>query len=440
MMSMHVLLFIIYGFALGYGILRMPFFRNSGIRPGWLLLFFALHVGVGSLHTIIAYRYYPGHGDIWDYFQHSFLTRHRLTSDFNMFLEENSNWNYLTHNGIILVNVVLNFLSFDNLYINTLLFSFPVFLGNFALFKTFRRRFPRDPLTALTVLLLPSTLFWTSCLHREGAVYGLLGLLFYAIDRRMARRALYCFLLFIAITYFRPAISLSLLPALATGWWLEKAPSRRLLLTMAATITVAGIVQFLVLPGGFHTLLQGISDRQLAFRVLEGHSRLYLPALDGSWSSIWRVLPAATRNGLFEPLPGSGGQSIYMIFSLELMAIWVTILVALLFRLKSRRSDPSDPLPNDPSRRPSLFSIACILFALTGLLMIGFMVPFAGAIVRYRSIFLPFLLAPFLHSLCSTHLIKKLNTSLSIYIFSGPAQAKEAHFSKMQKPEKPFIF
>jgi hypothetical protein len=176
---MHILLFIIYGMALGFGVLRIPFLRNSGIRPGWLLLFFALHIAAGCAHTFIAYHYYPDHGDVWFFFQRSFLTRHRLTSEFNLFLYENSTWNYATHNGIILVNILLNYLSFDNLYINTLLFSFPVFLGNIALFRVFRRQFPDDPLTAISALVLPSTLFWTSCLHREGAVYALLGLFFY---------------------------------------------------------------------------------------------------------------------------------------------------------------------------------------------------------------------------------------------------------------------
>jgi hypothetical protein len=36
------------------------------------------------------------------------------------------------------------------------------------------------------------------------------------------------------------------------------------------------------------------------------------------------------------------------------------------------------------------------------MLLIGLFVPFAGTIVRYRSIYLPFLLAPSLHILMST--------------------------------------
>src|SRR5258708_1087520 len=158
---MHILLFILYGIVLCFLICRMPFFRKSGIRSGWLLFFFGFHVLVGCLHNIIAYRFYPNHGDIWRFFENSFVTRHELLTDFNTFLADNSTWAYMSHNVIIMIQMVLNWLSFDDLYINTLLFSFPVFLGSVALVRVFRDRFPGDPLTALSVLLLPSPLFWT---------------------------------------------------------------------------------------------------------------------------------------------------------------------------------------------------------------------------------------------------------------------------------------
>jgi len=48
---------------------------------------------------------------------------------------------------------------------------------------------------------------------------------------------------------------------------------------------------------------------------------------------------------------------------------------------------------------PSPFSLCCIILALAGMLQIGLVIPFAGAIIRYRSIYLPFLAAPCLYSL-----------------------------------------
>ena len=224
---MHTLLFILYSLLCGVAIVKMPFIRNSGIRPTLLLLLFALHVATGIAHNFIAYRYYPEHGDIWDYFWKSFMYRHRLVSDFATFVADNASWTHLSHNGLIYIQMILNLFSFDHLDVNTLLFSFPVFLGNIALFRVFRHRFPNDPLTAFTVFLLPSVLFWTSCIHREGILYMLLGFLLLDLHRMMTSsyhtgrlmRSVFCFLL---IFYFRSGFALAFLPAAFVWWYLEK--------------------------------------------------------------------------------------------------------------------------------------------------------------------------------------------------------------------------
>jgi len=416
----YSLLFGFYSFLCGYGILKIPFIRKSGIHPRVLLLFFALHVLTGCIHNIIAWRFYPHHGDIWNDFQLSFMERDRLISNFSQFLTDNSAWTLFSHNAIIFIQIFLNLFSFDNLYINTLLFSFPIFLGNVALYRLFRRRFPTDPLTAATIFLLPSTLFWTSCIHRDAALYALLGAMLYRIDRR-GKPAFYTGILFLLIIYFRSAVAFTLVPALM-GWWLMEAPlfgghshpspgrrhpssARRLILAcVCAGIATILVLALPALPG---RLLQAYSAHQRLFQLLEGHSRLYLPVMDGTWRGLPHVLPSAIRNGLFEPLPGSGGRPIYLAFSVELMLIWVVVMVASIAAFRSRPSQVYSPFS------PLAFPIFCVLFALTGMLLIGTLVPFAGAIIRYRSIYLPFLLAPFLHFLHRFTPVQRLNARLA---------------------------
>jgi hypothetical protein len=395
---MHTVLLLFYSLICGFAIVKMPFVRNSGIRPVVLLFLFAVHVLTGLAHNVIAYRYYPGHGDIWDNFWKSFMYRHRLVSDFALFRSDNSTWTYISHNGLIYIQLILNFLSFDHLDINTLLFSFPVFLGNIALFRVFRQRFPDDPVTAGAVFLLPSVLFWTSCIHREGMLYMLLGFLLFTLQRMMTNgyttgRTIGALLCLLLIFYFRAGFALTLLPATYIGLFLEK-PRARPFLLIAGAVGAIALLLILVLPG-FH-IPEAMAAWQKEFYGLEGHSRLPLPALDGSWASLARILPAATLNGLFEPLPGVGGQPIYLAFSLELLLIWLLVLLALL------KHPPLTP-----------FSISCLVFSLTGMLFIGLFVPFAGALVRYRSIYLLFLLAPCLHSLSTTRPFRELNHWLS---------------------------
>ena len=175
-------------------------------------------------------------------------------------------------------------------------------------------------------------------------------------------------------------------------------------------------ISIVIFPNFYTSLAQSISSRQQEFTSLEGHSRLSLPLMDGTWTSILKTVPNAIRNGLFEPLPGSGGQIIYLAFSFELLAIWIIIAVALLLR----PAPPLAAIPQPAAPRHTPFTLFCMIFALSGLIIIGATVPFVGAIVRYRSFFLPFLLAPALYRLHSTPLIRRLDDWLSLHLYRIP--------------------
>jgi hypothetical protein len=408
---MHTALFIFYSLVCGFAICRLAFIRNSGIRPAVLLALFAAHVLAGLAHNFIAYRYFPGHGDIWDYFWKSFQYRHRLLSDLDAFLADNSTWTYVSHNGLIYVQMILNLFSFDHMDIDTLLFAFPVFLGNIALFRTFRERFPDDPLTGLSVFLLPSLLFWTACVYREGILYMLLGFLLLGLHRILTKgvdsgRSIRCAVCFLLIVYFRSGFAFTLLPAIFAWCWLERPKARTFLAWIAALAGAAiGLTVFFV------NIPRALASWQNEFYELQGHSRLVLPALDGSWSSLFHTLPAAAFNGFLEPLPGTGGQPIYLAFSIELLTIWVIVLLSVLQIIRSRATASRSRSAILPQAPP--FAIFCILFSLTGMFLIGLFVPFAGTIVRYRSIYLLFLLAPFLHSLGTMRALRSVNLWLS---------------------------
>jgi len=418
MLLLHILLFILYFSVLSYSLLKIPFFRSSGIRSRALLLLFSLRVLTGCLHNWIAYTYYPYHGDIWSFYNNSFITRHELFTDFKLFVDDNSTWAYMSHNVISGLHVLFNFLSFDNLYINTLLFSFLVFWGNTALFRVFSGIFRNAPLCAICVFIIPSTLFWTSCIHTDGIIYLLLGLLLYYLQ---LRRFLPCLLLVCLIILFRSFILISLLPAMIC--WARASGERRWILPAFLSIIPIILITLIIWPGFSDSIMRLISDRQKEFQALSGSSRIYLPVLEPGAGNLLHLLPVAILNGLFEPLPGVGGQRIYMAFSLELVCIWVIIGLAIGYALMGQsrypRSAPavSEGIPVFPQdyaisghpQRIMLFSLGCILFALTGMLMTGYIVPFTGAIVRYRSIYWPFLLAPFLYLLRGLPFFKMAN-------------------------------
>ncbi|HWK03727.1 MAG TPA: hypothetical protein VNS58_08845 [Puia sp.] len=456
---MHLLLFIFYSIIGCYAITRIPFFRHSGIRPALLLLYLGLRVATGCLHNMIAYRYYPNHGDIWLFFNESFITRHELFTDLRTFWANNSTLAYLQHNLIGFMHVLLNFLSFDNMYINTLFFSFFTLGGAIAFFRVFTSWFSKDWLSACCILLLPSTLFWTSCIDTEGILFILLGFFFFHLTRLFppgshpgksipnpdfgrehlsgeprphptpassTRSVLLASFLFALAVFFRPAILVGLLPAILcwilaakkrspknhrdeshrSGSLPRRGPKTLLLTSIAALLLLASFSFFTPI---FTPILRYLSARQHEFQVLTGNSRIYLPVLEPTWSSFARIFPPALFNGFFQPLPGSGGQAIYGAFSLELTLIWL-ILVLSIYRYFTRSpTGKSSPSP------AFYFGLSCLLFSVLGMLLIGYIIPFVGSIIRYRSIYLPFLLAPFLHNLRNTRLPAALNKWLSTY-------------------------
>jgi len=403
---LHIVLFIVYSAALGWAITRMRFFRDSGLRPYILLLLFGLRVATGCLHNVIAYKFYPGHGDIWSFFWDSALTKRDLFTDFNFF--GFATWRWIPHNSIQLLHIFFNLFSFDDLYINTLLFSFFVFWGSIALFRSFRSIFRNDLLSALIVLVLPSTLFWTSCVHTEGLLLIGLGFFFYFSTPKAPipsnwKWAVSCLFFSGFVLLFRPAVFLALLPAALPNTrprLFHNSPGKSWLLALLAFFAVT-LLLILMIPGALHQVLEAVSHRQQEFQALRAHSRIPLPLLEPNIPSFLHILPAAIKNGLFQPLPGTGGQAIYGLFSLELIGIWVLVLLGL-YRQFSR------PLPFFSGSPGAIFGLSSVFFALAGMIMIGAMIPFAGAIIRYRSIFLPFLLAPIIYMLREQSLFQRL--------------------------------
>jgi hypothetical protein len=411
---MYVVLFLIYFFLLCLLITRMSFLSSSNIKPKFLLLFFGIHVITACVHNWIAYQSYPNHGDIWFFFNESLDLKQELlvhpAKFFSDFISD-SKFNFTSNNlprfGFQYVfmkhiNLFLNFFSFNNFYINSLLFSFISFCGAIALFKTFNAFFFKNSiLCALCTLLLPSTLFWTSCIHKDGLLYLAIGFFYYYIYQLFIshgniKKYLLCILFSGIIFLARANVAITLIPAILFWVLNEKKYSKKSFLIGVPVVFVVCVLILTVNPGIYTGILKSVSDRQKEYYELKGNSKIYLPVLEPTTGSFLSVLPFAFINGFFQPLPGFGGNNFYLAFAFELLIIWVTISFAVYLLVKKYL-------------RLSNFDYLCLIFSLPAMLMIGYTIPFAGAIVRYRSIYLPFLLAPFINVLVSyrVYFIKK---------------------------------
>lgn len=406
---MQWLLFLVWAAGISLLIHRWRFFRSAGLRNGLFIFIFLLYATVGCLHVWIAWHFYPGHGDIWNFFNWSLeikktilhdpgaLGKYYSTQGLDMGLTSNhSGWTRWQYQLIVMVYACFNFLSLDNVYTNTMLFSFFTLIGKTLFFKVLNRRYPQALVaTVLLSFFIPSFVFWTSPIHKEGILIICFGLLLWGMDGLMLRRISFRNIVFVVLSLviiflIRKLVLLSLLPALVLWVSIEKWPLRqRAILLVAAASVILFLLVSLFSPMS-PKILALIASRQSEFMSLAGGSKLALPLLANSAGSFFQVLPYALLNGFLMPLPGTGGQLIYSVFGLETIFLCLFAGWGLYLMLKSE----------SPQAPPDGFRVFSAFFAVTACLLIGYIIPLAGAIIRYRSIFLPFLFLPFFPVVC----------------------------------------
>lgn len=113
-------------------------------------------------------------------------------------------------------------------------------------------------------------------------------------------------------------------------------------------------------------------------RIAPAGSGIYFKRLNYSFSSILRMIPDAYINVLFKPLFYQSSSPTELFASLENVLLLLFILCSLLFR--------------SPEPRPRNLFCFLLCTVLLAFLLIGLTTTVSGAIVRYKALFLPFLL------------------------------------------------
>ncbi|HEY0732705.1 MAG TPA: hypothetical protein VGD33_09835, partial [Chitinophagaceae bacterium] len=121
-------------------------------------------------------------------------------------------------------------------------------------------------------------------------------------------------------------------------------------------------------------------NRQEAFISHQGGSEVDVEKLEPNFLSFLRNTPQALSLSLLRPFPSDVRHLLSLAATIEINLLLAFFIVFLIWRTKG------------PGLTP--FILFCIFFSLSVLLMIGYTVNFLGAIVRYRSIVLPFLIIP----------------------------------------------
>ena len=406
---MFYLLFSFYLFLFCWLISRIKFFTQSG---------FVLRVIASLISNYFNYYYYPLSDPLSfhnygieeynllftkprEYFTNIFIdTRSNNYSGF--FGTSNSFWNDTRSNLIIKLLSIFDIFSGKNFFINCLFYNFLVFFGSVALFKVFIKIFQNSLFALIAcIFILPSALFFSSMLHRDGLILLSLSMviynLFFILNEEAfswKRLAAILFFLFI-ILVLRNFVFITLVPALL-AWIIAHYKPRIAFISFLIVYLIIAVVFFCSgLISEKTNLPKYVSERQNKFIEIaqKGSSSININPLIPEFKSFLYNAPQALNHTLMRPYAWEFDNLLYIPFIIEIILIELLFLVFIFFRRKNIVVHP--------------LMYFCGFFSLSMLLVIGYTVPIIGAIVRYRSIYFIFILIPIVSYTDWKKLLKK---------------------------------
>jgi len=394
---------------------QMKFFQLEqwGSKPiKWV---FALKVISGTILALIYTHYYTDRStaDIFKYFDDSAILFNSLFSnpydflrmlsgigssslDLQHYYEAMTSWNnsdsvYNDNRNLIRLNALFRFFSFGNYHIHTVFMCFIALVGLTGLFKTLSRLVKNKNEEFLAaVFLLPSVLFWTSGVLKDGLMIFCFGILFYNIHQILSgtfrKRNLVAVLLTIAwLSILKLYILVITLPGFVLFFVFRYKPK---LLKQCFLIYLLTYLAYFAVLFNIYRILPDFDFAHMIYRkqfnflnlisIMPSGSAINIPLLDGSVWSIIKNSPEAFFTILARPFLWESNSLMILPAALENVLILVCICIC---ATNFKRNNEL----NKPLLYFSLFFVI-ILFTLTGLVT-----PVMGAFVRYKVPALPFL-------------------------------------------------
>lgn len=402
---MFYLLFIFYLVLFCWLIPRIGFFKDSGLSKFFLIGLFLTRLAAALIYGYILVYYYPlsdvahfqtqGIQEFHLLFNHPYeyltnIFQNHHSKGYGNFLESSdSYWNDTRSNLIEKMLSIFDMFSGTNYFINTIFYNFLVFFGGVALYRVFINVFPSEK-TALIVciFLLPSAIFFSSAIHRDGLILLSLSMVIYHLYFMMKtktypiKKILITLFFLLLILLIRNFVFITIVPALV-AWIVAQQKPRYAFQIFAGIYLFLGVLFFLsaLLPNAYN-LPAHVSSRQLEFSKLakNGGSSININPLYPNFRSFINNLPQAFNHSFMRPYITEFLNFFYIPSGIEI--IFYEILFLLFIFSRKRK------IPNSPVIYFSVF------FSGTMFLVIGYTIPIIGAIVRYRSIYFPLIMIP----------------------------------------------
>ena len=309
-----------------------------------------------------------------------------------MFGSYDSYWNDLTGNIIIKLVSIFNILSRGDYYINSLFFNFIIFFGHVTFYKLFIKIYPHKKTGVIIgCFLLPSTIYFSSGIHKDGLVFLMLSILIYFVyqwqqqNKITIKRLLLICVCLLFLFLLRPFIFIALVPALA-AWVIAVKTKCRVLWTFTGVYLITGFLFF-----NIGSVLNKIKPMEIIIakqteylQLQKSDTEIKLTPLQPNFKSFATNAPQALNHLLLRPYVWELPVKSLLPLNIELAFYQILFLLFLFFRKR------------DAESANRLFYCFIVFFTLTIFLLIGYIVPNLGSIVRYRSIYLPLLITPLL--------------------------------------------
>ncbi len=393
----HSFLFLLYLIIFTYLITRLSFFKQSSLSKRNLgLLFIFKILGGFAFYAFYMLPQYHANADTFSYHKLSLAETDLLLSNPVQFIKElfinpyadsnglfagtKSYWNNLKTNAFIKFLAVLNVFSFKNYFVNIIFFNFIVFTGFIALYRVIKKHTTHTNILLAALFFIPSVWFYSGGIMKDGLIIAAVCFSIYVFDKGIQngfklRYWTILFLSIIALFALRNFVAFALITSLATWFISAKTNKPKLIFTTVALLMFAGFcISFYIDSINFGKF---IATKQNEFYALEGTSKMNVELLQPTLESFISYLPSALDAAFLQPHFSFNGIAQTLPFFLENMALLLLFTLAIIFRSKTEK--------------PAI-SYALIFFSTILILITGYTVTFAGAIVRYKTIYLPFLI------------------------------------------------
>lgn len=406
---LEYLLFVAYLVLFAWLVTRVKFFTSTGLSNPQLIIIFLLKVMAGIFYGWIG-LYYGGLAqmqDTWGFHAESISEYNLLYTDpgeyltnlfrdpygrgfAGFFASQDSFWNDLKGNILIKFFSVFNIFSFGNYYVNVIFYSFLTLFGALAIFKVMNDAFPgKRTNILLATFLVPSFLYWTSGLHKEGLIFTGISLIIYTLyfgskeNKWGFKRWAGLITGLLLLLVLRNFLLVIIIPAII-AWMTANRWPRKGLAIFTATYLLFGLLFFVARYASPRLdFPQAVVNKQQEFiRLKGGNSSIPIKELEPNAISFLANTPQAINLSTIRPYPSDVRHILSLAAAIEINVLLLLFLVFIFLHKKGQRSRN--------------FIYFCLFFCFSVLLAIGFSVNNLGAIVRYRSIIMPLLVVPML--------------------------------------------